>query len=131
MIEYRIESSLHLMQAHITGSVHFLDLVNFVTRLRKDPQWGPAVGSLLLIEEAAVVDKVEPGSLRSLFHKIGEEGGSGRWAIVSTNKDHTLRFHGAVEGFHSAGLQIRVFEDELLALGWLRSDQKTTASMAG
>jgi hypothetical protein len=109
------------MQARIDREICFLDLVNFVTRLRKDPQWGPTLHSLLIVDDPASIEKVDPASLRSFFHKVQEGGGSKKWAIVVSNAQHRSLFSDALGHLSSSPVQLRMFDDEYSALRWLKS----------
>jgi hypothetical protein len=122
VIEFTIEPSLHLMQARIDSSIRFLDLVNLIAKLRKEPQWGPALQSLLIVDDNARIEKVDPVSLRSFFHKIQEGGGSGRWAVVVPNKGHKILFSDALQDLSLSPVQLQMFDDEYSALRWLKSD---------
>ena len=120
-IEYTIEPSLHLMQASIDGSIRFLDLVNLLTRLRKDPQWGPAVQSLLIVDTSARMESVEPASLRSFFQKVLEASGSHKWAIVVLGMQYRSLFSDALGHLPASRVQLRMFDDEYTALRWLKT----------
>jgi hypothetical protein len=123
MIEYSIESSLQLMQARVSGSVHFLDLVNFMTRLRKDPHFGPALKSLLQFGDEARIEKIEPASLKTFFFKVQESGGPNRWAMVLSDGTNRSLFSVALDGLPSSNVKFQMFDDEFSALRWLRSEE--------
>jgi hypothetical protein len=122
MIEYAIETSLHLIHVRVNSSVHFLDFVNFFARFQKDPECGPALKSLLIVDSGARLVHIEPPSLRSFFHKVQEMGGPEKWAIVLSNATHASLFSGALQGLPSSGVQFRMFDDEFSALRWLKSE---------
>ena len=122
MIEYTIETSLHLLQVRISGSVSLLDLVNFIANLEKDRQYGPKLSTLFIVDADALLSKLVPESLSRFFRRVEESGGSTAWAIVVSGESHKLTFSAAVESFVPKRLRLRVFNDELLALHWLQSN---------
>lgn len=121
MIEYTTETSLHLTQVRVSGSVSLLDLVNFVTKARKEPQYGPALNALVVIDESTIFEKLVPESVASFFRRIEGSGGPTAWAIVASNKSHQSLISGASQSFVTKRLKVRVFDDEFPALQWLQS----------
>lgn len=121
VIDYAIEASLHLLQARASGSVSLLDLVNFVAGLEKDRQYGPRVKTLFIVEADAILLKLIPESLSRFFRRVEESVGSATWAIVVSDESHKSTFSVALQNFAPKRLKLRVFDDELLALQWLKS----------
>jgi hypothetical protein len=122
VIEYTIEAPLHLLQVRASGTVSLLDLVNFVAGLEKDRQYGPRVKTLFIVESDAILLKLIPESLSRFFHRVEESGRSATWAIVVSDESHKSTFSVALHNLAPKRLRLRVFDDELLALQWLKSN---------
>jgi hypothetical protein len=122
VIAYTIETSLHLMQVRVSDSVRLLDLANFVAEVQKNPLYGPALKTLFLVDTNALLVKIDPGSLSTFFRKVEQSGGSATWAIVVTNESHKSVFSAALQNFVSKRLRLRIFDEELTALQWLKSN---------
>jgi hypothetical protein len=121
VIEHSIETSLHLMQVRVTESVSLLDLVNFLTTVQKDPQYGPALNTMFIVDTDARFVQLVPGALNTFFRRVEGSGGSAAWAIVVFNETHHSMFSRLAQNFVSKRMKIRVFRDELAALQWLKS----------
>lgn len=120
MIEYTVETSLHLLQVRVSDSVTFLDLVNFITKVQKDPQYGPNVNTLFVVDANAILVRFAPDSLSTLFRRVEDSGGSSSWAFVVSEESHRSVFTDALQHFVPRRLRLCVFDDELTALQWLR-----------
>jgi hypothetical protein len=122
VIEYSIETSLHLLQVRVGDAVSLLDLVNFSAKVQKDPQYRPTLNTLFTVETDTLLEKLGPGSLSTFFRRFEESGGPTAWAIVLSDESHKCVFSAALENFVPKRLRLRVFDDELPALQWLKSN---------
>jgi hypothetical protein len=122
VIEYTIETSLRLLQVHVSGSVSLLDLVNFVTNVEKDRQYGERLNTLFIVDAEALISKLIPESLSRFFRRIEESSGSATWAVVVSDESHKSIFFAALQNFAPKRLKVRIFDDEFLALQWLKSN---------
>ena len=86
MIEYTIDTSIHLLEVRVNGSIGLLELVNFVVRAQKDLQYGPSINTLFIVEPDADLVKLTPDSLLTFFRRAEGSGGSATWAIVASNE---------------------------------------------
>jgi len=109
------------MQARVSDSVHFLDFVNFFAKLQKDPQYSPALKSLVVIDGDAHMENVLPQSLASFLGKVEQSDGSNTWAIVLSNGTHKSVFSAALRTLAPRRVKFQVFDEELSALHWLKS----------
>ncbi len=122
MIEYAIETSLHLLQVRVSNSVSLLDLVNFVVKVQKEPQYGPTLNTLFIVETDALLAKLVPEAVSTFFRRVEESGGPAKWAIVVSEESQKSILSSALQDFVPKRLRLRVFDDELLALQWLKSN---------
>ena len=122
MIEYAIETSLHLLQVRVSNSVSLLDLVNFVVKVQKEPQYGPTLNTLFIVETDALLAKLVPEAVSTFFRRVEESGGPAKWAIVVSEESQKSIFSSALQDFNPKRLRLRVFDDELPALQWLKSN---------
>jgi len=110
------------MQVRVTGSTTLLDLVNFLTKAQKDPQYGPTLNTLFIVDPDAQFGQLAPGTLATFFKRVAESGGSKAWAIVFSTDSHYTIFSELVQNNGTNGLKIRLFRDEFTALQWLHSE---------
>lgn len=122
MIEYSIETSLHLLEVRIENSVTILDFVKFITQLRKETQYGPSLKTLFVVRSDAQLESFSPEAISSFFQRVEDTGGPAVWAIVLSNESHRLIFSRALESFVPKRLKLQFFEDEFPALRWLKSN---------
>ena len=122
MIEYAIETSLHLLQVRVSNSVSLLDLVNFVVKVQKEPQYGPTLNTLFIVETDALLAKLVPEAVSTFFRRVEKSGGPANWAIVVSEESQKSILSSALQDFVPKRLRLRVFDDELLALQWLKSN---------
>ena len=120
MIEHSIDSSLHLLEVRVSDSVKLLDLVNFIATAQKDLQYGPSLNTLFVVDPDTDLAKLSPASFSTFFGRVEESGGAALWAIVASNESHNSTLASAVHNFIPHRLNVRVFDDEFLALQWLK-----------
>lgn len=121
MIEHTIDSSLHLMEVRVSDSVTLLDLVNFVATAQKDLQYGPSLNTLFVVDPDTDLAKLSPASFSTFFGRVEGSGGSALWAVVASNESHKSTLASAVHNFIPHRLNVGVFDDEFLALQWLKA----------
>jgi len=111
------------MQVRLTESVSLLDLVNFLTKVQKNPQYGPKLNTLISVDTDTRFVQLVPGALSTFFRRVEASGGSSAWAIVVCNEFHNSIFSDVAENLNSKRMKVRVFRDELSALQWLKLER--------
>jgi hypothetical protein len=122
VIEYTIETSLRLLQVRVVNSVSLLDLVNFFVKVQKDPHYGATLDTLFVVDTDALLEKLAPEAVATFFQRVDISGGSAKWAIVVSEECQKSIFSSAMQDFIPKRLRLRVFDDELPALQWLKSN---------
>jgi hypothetical protein len=114
--------SLHLLQVRLSNSISLLDLVNLFARIQKDPRFGPTLKSLFVIDSEALLVNFVPAAIGKLFQRMQDSKGPSKWAIVASDANQKSIFASALHDVVHQQIKIQLFEDEFLALQWLKSN---------
>jgi hypothetical protein len=120
MINYTIETSLHLLEVRIQNAVTILDFVNFLAGVSKDLRYGPLLKSLFIVENNARLINLLPEFVSTFLQRVDTSNGPEVWAFVLPDEAQKAIFLRALQNFVPRRIKIRLFEDEFRALQWLK-----------
>lgn len=122
MITYEIERDTRLVVSRVSGGLGVLEVADFLQTLVRDPQFDPAMNSLIIAEDTASVPRFSMlHYLNPLVAAWTARRGRARWAFVLPNEVTRVLAETELKHLTLNQVQAQCFTDASLAREWLMS----------